>query len=216
MAGLFDTRPADRALLAVGFVGATFLLFLSDWPGGFFVENGPLEIAQLACLFLGAIFFLRASRGLPSWPALACLALASICLLGLARETPRCSSPFYAFGPCLSSDYKDLVYVVGAAFPIVMILVNPALRAFRLNVASAAALLRFIPRLLPLLILVPLVGSAQVAEAWHAPVWEESLETTAYALLLYFSLRSISAYQHYRAATTERAAAARLLRTPCR
>ena len=216
MAGLFDTRATDWVLLVTVFAGAFVLLLLSDWSGGFFVENGPIEIAQLACLVLAAIFFLRASRGLASWPALTCIALASLCLLALARETPRCSSPLYDFGPCLSSSYKDAVYVVGAAFPLLMLLSNPVLRTFRLNVAAVAALLRFIPHLMPLLLLVPLIGASQIAEAWQLAVGEEILETAAYALLLSFSLRSIAARERYLSSDRRKLTTSPAARRPCR
>lgn len=186
-------RILDRMLFLAAAVSGAAILLASDWQTGWFVENGPVEIVQLAVLVLSAILFVRASRGLSGWGALTTLGLAVLSLLALARETPRCTSPLYEFGPCLSGTYKDAVYVAAALFPLVAILWNRELRLLGLRNATPRNLLRFIPRLLPLLLLLPLAAGSQLAEIFRLPVAEEVLETTTYLLLLLFALRAAQA-----------------------
>lgn len=158
-----------------------------------FMENGPVEMLQVAALAAATALFSRASYRLGGWGGLAVLGLAGLSLLFLIRETPRCDSPFNRFGPCFPGDLKTVVYFLPIVLGIALAVVNPRLHPNNFGRAAFAALPRFLPRLLPLGILVPLIVGAQLADATNFPVAEELLEVTAYLILAVFGLRAAQA-----------------------
>ncbi|WP_185982764.1 hypothetical protein [Aureimonas mangrovi] len=186
-------RLLDLMLAMLAFGGSAAIIALSDWRGGLFVENGPVEMMQAALLFLAACLFVRAGYRLREWAGLAAVGLAWICVLFLTRETPRCASDFYAFGPCFADGYKTAVFVASALAVVLLVLANPTLRRMRPSVSSFARLRQFLPRLVPLILPVPLIVLGQVGEAVEWNILEETAELTAYVFLTLCALRAAQA-----------------------
>lgn len=186
-------RSFDVALIVVALLGGLFVLLGSDWTGGMFVENGPIEILQMSALVIAGVLFIRAAFRLDEWAGVATLSLAAMSIVFLVRETPRCTSPFYEFGPCFSGDYKDVVYVVGGLLVALCAFANPALRLRRFGRQSFARLPRFVLRLWPILLVAILVGLGQLADAFYWPRSEESAELAAYVVLAICGLRAAQA-----------------------
>lgn len=186
-------RALDVALIAVSTLGGLVVLFGSDWPGGLFVENGPVEILQMSALVAAAALFIRAAFRLDEWAGVTTLALASMSVVFLVRETPRCTSPLYEFGPCISGDYKDAIYVAAGLLVGLCALANPALRPRHFSPASFRRLPAFVLRLWPLFIIAVMIGFGQLADAKGWPRSEETLELTAYLLLALLALRAAQA-----------------------
>lgn len=186
-------RLLDWAIIAVASVGGFLALALSDWTGEIFVENGLVETAQLVLLFLAAVFFMRASLRFTEWVALTTLALACISAFAFLREIPRCTSPFYQFGPCISDDYKTALYLSVGVLLVVLIAANRSLRPSRFDRAAFQRLRGFIPKLMPLAILVPLAIGSQLGEVIDIGAIEETLELIGYAVLAVFALRAAQA-----------------------
>ena len=186
-------RPLDWFLLLGPVLAAAMIVALSDWTGEIFVENGPAEMLQLAVLAAATALFARASYRLGGWAGLSALGLAGLSLLFLVREAPRCDSPFHDFGPCFPSEIKTAVYFLPILLGIVLAIINPRLHPSRFGCSAFAALPRFLLKLLPLAILVPLIVVAQLADARNVPIAEELLELTAYLVLAVVGLRAAQA-----------------------
>lgn len=183
-------RLLDWVIIAVASLGGVLALALSDWRGQIFVENGLVETVQLVLLFLAAVFFIRASLRFTEWGALTTLALACLSAFAFLREIPRCTSPFYQFGPCISDDYKNALYVGIGVLLIVLIAANRSLRPSRFDRAAFQRLRGFLPKLMPLAILVPLAIGSQLGEIIDIGAIEETLELIGYAVLAVFALRA--------------------------
>ncbi len=189
--GIHAPRPLDWGLIAASLAAGALTFAFSDWHGGLFVENGPVEIAQFGLLAAATLLFARASLRLDEWAGLATLTLACLCELMFLRETPRCNSPFYEFGPCIDAELKTLFYVASALPALALLALNPGLRSIRRGLV--ARLFHFVPRLLPLLVLVPPAVLSQVAERYGLAAAEELLELAFYLMLVLFGLRAAQA-----------------------
>ncbi|MFD2238533.1 hypothetical protein [Aureimonas populi] len=193
MQRLEPPRPLDWALLGVAAAVGTCVLLLSRWDGGMLGENGPVEIAQLAFLALASVFFLRGGLRLPEWGGLSALSLAALSMLFFVREVPRCTSPYYEFGPCIDNGYKDTIYLLVVVAVIGWSLLNRGVRPARFGRAQFGQLPAFIVKLAPLLILVPLIGISQLGDKWNLPGLEEALELVGYMVVTFFGLLAAQA-----------------------
>lgn len=75
-------------------------------------ENGPVEGFQTIVLGIAAAIF--AARGWRSKGPVAFLSIAVVYVLvhAMVRETPRCDSPFYPGGICLTTTAKEALWVI--------------------------------------------------------------------------------------------------------
>ncbi len=75
-------------------------------------ENGPVEGFQTIVLGIAAAIF--AARGWRSKGPVAFLSIVVVYVLvhAMVRETPRCDSPFYPGGICLTTTAKEALWVI--------------------------------------------------------------------------------------------------------
>lgn len=148
------------------------------------VENGWYETFQTLVLGLTTLVLLRLAVRSRHEIFYFSTSLAFLLPFAMVRETPRCGSPFYDGGACLTSDGK--VWVVGLA--AVMVTVIFAIR--RIPLARSWSELTFfyaVPVAFTVLMLIGAELIASYPNAWTAEnfVWvEETLELAAYFNLL--------------------------------
>ncbi|MEN3791432.1 hypothetical protein [Fulvimarina sp. MAC3] len=150
------------------------------------VENGWYETIQIGILGLTGLVVLRLA--LTSRHEIfyfsACLAM--LIPLAMVRETPRCGSPFYDGGACLTSDGKFLIVSLSISVVVAILSVR------RVPMAKSWNELTFFYAIPAVLTALMLLGSEMVLKlpsAWIAGifVWlEETLELAAYLNLLGF------------------------------
>jgi hypothetical protein len=169
--------------------GATELL---PQLGIAFIENGPVELAQQAALVVAASLFLLSMCRATDERSLVLGVLAAFAILAFFRETPNCESPFYEFGPCLSQTNKDGGYALSALLAGVFAFVyrGEIRRAFRTGIVAYA--IRQLRWVWPVLLAVPLLGGADIAESLHSQAGEEIGELGTY---LYLTAFAISAFK---------------------
>lgn len=151
-------------------------------PADFPIENGPHELFQAAVVGVAGLLFYQAALRFDFEIFYVGLVSAFGCALAVLRETPRCGSPYYDGGPCLTSDGKAFIAVTVA----VAILGLAALR--REPVARRASELNFF-WLTPVAACAGLLLAADIFGGIYYMVWEEeTLELAGYVVLLMLAL----------------------------
>lgn len=186
-------RRLDAALLALSLVGSLALVALSRWNGSWFGENGPFEMAQIGALLAACLLASRAALVLDGWPGRLAVAIALLSLLVLVRELPRCTSPFYAAGPCLPGETKTFSYLLPLLLWLTLVLRNPAVGPQALRWHDVRRLPRFVRQSLPLALVVALLAIGQFADGRNMPVLEETAELAGYLLLAVAALSGAQA-----------------------
>lgn len=160
-------------LLLLAVLLGLYIQGLGDAGEALIAENGMIEAPQTIVL-IGAIV-LYALRFFRSADAVAtvCITVIFILVFATVRETPRCSSPFYSGGPCLSEVAKTVI--VGIALAAALLMAHRR----RQNLREALRLRSLVP-FWPLSIAVLMLVGAQWGEQIGNQGVEEALEFSAY------------------------------------
>ena len=148
----------------------------SEW----FVENGPVEVPETITLAIACVIFIARvgrSRGpVPAW----CIPIAYMLFHAVLRETPRCDSPFYSGGTCLSHEWKYGLVVLASAIAVFLLILR---RADIFEMLKPRWSLVFWPLVVPVILLF----LAEFFEKSRSIAVEESLELAAFGYTIVFA-----------------------------
>lgn len=171
------------ALLSLGVAWVGGLVFEpTTGPADFPLENGGHELLQAALVAAAGLLFLVAAVRFDFEIFYFSLFATFFCGLAVLRETPRCGSPFYDGGPCLTSNGKLLIGLALAAMLIALLVWR------RVPLARRVDELNFF-WILPAGFSGVMLIAAEIMGSYYFEVWkEETLELASYLNLTVFAI----------------------------
>lgn len=160
-----------------GYLGEVY----TDLDYYLFAENGPVEGSQTIVLGVAAAIF--AARGWRSKGPVAflCIAVVYVLLHAMVRETPRCDSPFYPGGICLTRTAKEALWVIFTVGLAALLFLK---RADFLDALKPRWSFVFWPLGVAFIMLL----AGELAEHYNQEGIEETLEMLAYCYTLACSI----------------------------